>query len=78
MTTNRRIIHDAINAIAKQVARDVFEVGDEKRGKATRIQFKLDDNGNQLDGGGLCESALEHVVSISLWNLFLTTRGIEQ
>lgn len=46
---------DEINAIADRIARKLLEVGDDSALKlrAWRIQFKLGQYQNEIDGGGL-------------------------
>ena len=49
----------APKATAARLARAVFACGDDVRGKCKRIQFKLRDwPGDEISGGGLCETAL--------------------
>lgn len=46
---------EEINAIADRIARKLLEVGDDSmlKMRAWRIQFKLGQHGNEIDGGGL-------------------------
>jgi hypothetical protein len=46
---------DEINEIADRMARKLLQIGDDSmlKKRAWRIQFKLGDHGNEIDGGGL-------------------------
>lgn len=56
-----------LKRLADLIARDVFEVGDERDQPCTRIQFKLGEwPDNETDAGGLCEPSLAGVVYRSL------------
>ena len=59
---------EAINEIAKNVARDIFEYGDEPDSPASRMQYmggSYDDN-TEVPQGGLCEDALAGAIEKAL------------
>ncbi len=58
----------SIVILAQNIARDIFEVGNDPRGDCFRIQFKVGQFNNEISGGGLIESALVNVIEQSLRN----------
>lgn len=71
-----------MNPLATQLARAIFEVGDESSipgGKVQRIQFMggtYPDHERAL--GGLCESSLEAFLDYTLARLAIPKTGTEQ
>lgn len=55
------------NALAKHIAREIFEIGGEQDGeKAYRIQFMHGNGTREFAGCGLSELSLERVISRAL------------
>ena len=55
------------NILAKKIAKDIFECGNEPSFPTSRIQFMAErDDGSERGQGGLCEVALVGLIEKSL------------